>query len=71
MRAKNLLGSKGIAFDEIDISMTPGARQEMVEKTGRTSVPQIFVDGVHIGDSDGIQMLEARGELDGKLGLAG
>lgn len=69
MRAKNLLGSKGVPFTEIDVTTTPGARQEMTAKTGATSVPQVFVDGEHIGDCDGIHMLDARGELDTKLGL--
>jgi glutaredoxin 3 len=71
MQAKGLLDRKGVDYHEIDVSMTPGARQEMIEKTGRTSVPQVFVDGDHIGDCDGIHMLDARGELDLKLGLAG
>jgi len=70
-QAKRLLGTKGVEFAEIDVFTTPGARQEMIEKTGQTSVPQIFVDGEHIGDCDGIHMLDARGELDSKLGLTG
>ena len=46
-------------------------RREMSERAGgRTSVPQIFVDGQHLGDSDGIQTMEAKGELDAALGLA-
>ncbi len=68
-QAKRLLGTKGIKFEEIDVTMTPGARQDMIERAGRTSVPQIFVDGEHIGDCDGIHMLDARGQLDAKLGL--
>jgi len=71
MRAKQLLGTKGVEYSEIDVAMSPGARQEMIEKTGQTSVPQIFVDGVHIGDCDAIHRLDSRGELDMKLGLAG
>ncbi len=71
MQAKRLLGSKGVDYSEIDISTTPGARQDMINKTGRTSVPQVFVDGEHIGDCDAIHMLDQRGKLDPKLGLAG
>lgn len=71
MQAKKLLDRKGVDYHEIDVSMTPGARQEMIEKTGRTSVPQVFADGNHIGDCDGIHSLDARGELDAKLGLTG
>ena len=70
-RAKKLLENKGVNYQEINIFMTPGARKEMISKTGKTSVPQIFVDGQHIGDCDAIHMLDARGELDARLGLAG
>ncbi len=41
--AKDLLQQKGVAFEEIDVERTPGARSEMVGRAGRTSVPQIFV----------------------------
>ena len=69
-RAKRLLHSKGIKFDEIDIFSALGARDEMLRRTGgRTSVPQIFADGIYVGDCDGIHMLEANGELEAKLGL--
>ncbi len=68
-RAKQFLKSKGIAFEEIDVLLQPGRRAEMIELSGgRSSVPQIFVDGVHIGDCDGILALEAAGELAPLLG---
>ncbi len=70
-RAKSLLSSKGIDFEEIDVTTIPGKRQEMAARAGGAStVPQIFADGAHIGDCDGIHRLDAKGELDGKLGLA-
>lgn len=64
-RAKMLLESKGVAFEEIDVMLRPGRRAEMVERSGgRTSVPQIFVDGRHLGDCDELFALEAAGKLD-------
>jgi glutaredoxin 3 len=53
-----------VAFEEIDVMMHPGRRAEMTTRSGgRTSVPQIFVDGRHIGDCDEIYALEAAGKL--------
>ncbi|WP_169565999.1 glutaredoxin 3 [Sneathiella limimaris] len=64
-RAKALLKSKGVAFKEIDVSSDLKGRQEMTRKAGgATSVPQIFVDGNHIGDCDYIHKLDAAGKLD-------
>lgn len=64
-RAKKLLESKGIAFEEIDVMLSPGKRKEMIERTGgRTSVPQIFVDGQHVGNCDELYALESDGRLD-------
>ena len=64
-RAKRLLENKGVVFDEIDLWQHPGRREEMITRTsGRTSVPQIFVDGRGIGGCDDIQALEAKGLLD-------
>ena len=70
--AKRLLDNKGLAYNEIDVTMTSGARGEMIERAGgNRKVPQIFVDGEHIGDCDDIMALEADGELDARLGLGG
>lgn len=67
-RAKKLLKTKGVEFEEIDVMLQPGKRQEMIERSGgRSSVPQIFVDGEHIGDCDKIHALEAQGKLDAIL----
>ena len=62
-RAKKLLESKGVAFEEIDVMLRPGRRAEMVERSGRTSVPQIFVDDRHLGDCEELYELEAAGRL--------
>ena len=68
-RAKKLLDSKGVAYDEIDVMLRPGRRAEMRERSGgRTSVPQIFVDGVHIGDCNELLDLESAGKLGPILG---
>ena len=70
-RARKLLDSKQVAYREIDIEMSPEARAEMQRRSGRTSVPQIFVGDVHVGGSDDLHALEARGELDALLAKAG
>ncbi len=64
-RAKRLLADKGAAFTELDVLLHPGRRAEMTAKAdGRTSVPQIFIDGMAIGGSDELAALEASGALD-------
>jgi glutaredoxin 3 len=71
VRARALLERKGVAFTEIDIIKEPARRGEMVRRAGgRTSVPQIFIDGEHIGGSDDLAALDRAGELDGRLGVA-
>ena len=68
-RAKRLLKSKGVAFVEIDLWQQPQRRAEMIERAaGRTTVPQLFVDGRAIGGSDELAALESDGELDALLG---
>ena len=65
LRARRLLDSKGVAYDEIDIGRQPARRGEMIARAGgQTSVPQIFIDGKHIGGSDELAALDARGALD-------
>lgn len=67
-RAKALLERKGIAYEEIDVSSSPDARDQMIQRAGgRRTVPQIFVDGRHIGDSDEIAALDRVGQLDALL----
>lgn len=64
-RAKHLLKQKGAAFEEIDVTAEPRKRAEMIDRAGgRTSVPQIFIDGRHIGGCDELHALESQGKLD-------
>jgi len=70
-RAKRLLDAKGVAYREFDVLSDPAKRPEMIERaSGRRTVPQIFVDGRHVGDADTLAALERAGELDRLLGLA-
>lgn len=63
-RARRLLQSKGIEFEEIDVEDRPEARAEMIERSGRRTVPQIFIGSRHIGGSDDLYALDASGGLD-------
>jgi len=63
-RAKALLNSKGAAFNEIAIDGNNVKREEMIVRSGRTTVPQIFIDGQHVGGCDDLHALDARGGLD-------
>jgi len=64
-RAKRLLESKDVAFEEHDISMGGPKRAEMLQRAhGRHTVPQIFIDGRHVGGSDDLAELERGGKLD-------
>ena len=65
--AKRLLNEKGAAFTEIDVMAEPGRRDEMIARSGRRTVPQIFIDGRHIGGYDDLSALDRAGELDGLL----
>ncbi|MDH3737958.1 MAG: glutaredoxin 3 [Alphaproteobacteria bacterium] len=68
--AKRLLKKKGVDFSETDVTWKSGARAEMMERAnGRHSVPQIFIDGEHIGGCDDLYALDASGKLDAKLGV--
>lgn len=67
-RATALLNSKGADYEEIDLTMGGPRRAEMIERSGgRTTVPQVFIDGKHIGGSDDLAALDARGGLDALL----
>ena len=66
-RAKALLGKKGVSFDEIDVSMDAKRREEMEEKSGRHTVPQIWIGDTHVGGSDDLAALESAGKLDALL----
>lgn len=69
-RAKRLLKAKGACYREVDVWTDGAKKQEMIKAAGgRTSVPQIFIDGEHIGGCDELVALDADGELDSRLGL--
>jgi glutaredoxin 3 len=63
-RAKQLLERKGVDFEEIDVDARPEARKEMTARSGRSSVPQIFIGATHVGGCDDLHELEASGRLD-------
>jgi glutaredoxin 3 len=63
-RAKALLSGKSAAFHEIAIDNDLAKREEMIARSGRTTVPQIFIDGQHIGGCDDLHALDARSGLD-------
>jgi len=63
-RARSLLADKGVAVEEIDVEAVPGAREEMRARSGRDTVPQIFIGETHVGGSDDLQALEEDGRLD-------
>jgi glutaredoxin 3 len=68
VRAKRLLDEKGVDFEEYDISLGGPKRAEMIQRAnGRTTVPQIFIGGIHVGGSDDLAALERQGRLDGLL----
>ena len=69
-RARALLEHKGVTFTEIDIMEEPGRRDEMIRRAGGLrTVPQIFIDGEHIGGCDDMVALDREGLLDPKLGI--
>ncbi|AUZ44307.1 glutaredoxin 3 [Pseudomonas orientalis] len=67
IRAKQLLQSKKVAFEEIKVDGKPQVRAEMAQKAGRTSVPQIWIGDRHIGGCDDLMALERAGKLDALL----
>lgn len=63
-RARSLLQSKGVAIEEIDVDADPQARAQMIARSGRGTVPQIFINQVHIGGCDDLLELNNAGRLD-------
>lgn len=63
-RAKALLRAKQVDFAEVDIEAHAERRSEMIARSGRTTVPQIFINGQHVGGSDDLHALNAAGGLD-------
>jgi len=66
-RALSLLKRKGADFTEVDVTFRPKLRRAMAERAGATSVPQIWIDGRHIGGCNELHALDAAGELDPML----
>lgn len=67
-RARRLLSAKNVAFEEIDVESAPQKRAEMQQRSGRRTVPQIFIGETHVGGSDDLLALEDAGKLDALLG---
>lgn len=70
VRARSLLDTKQVSYRDIAVDGEPEARREMMQLSGRHTVPQIWIDGQHIGGFDDIALLERQGRLDELLKLA-
>jgi glutaredoxin 3 len=66
-QARDLLAHKGVAFEEVMVDQDPERRDEMMQRSGQRSVPQVFVDDRYIGGYDALHALERSGELDDLL----
>ena len=66
-RARRLLNTKGAEFSEIDVESSSDKRAEMQSRSGRRTVPQIFIGDHHVGGSDDLAALEAAGKFDALL----
>lgn len=62
--AKRLLDKKGAVYNEINVDAEPGLRQEMMQKTKRRTVPQIYIGEFHVGGFDDLYALEQQSRLD-------
>jgi glutaredoxin 3 len=62
--ARDLLGAKRVKFTEIDVEQFPGRRAEMIARSGRHTVPQIFIGSTHVGGYDDLAAMERAGKLD-------
>jgi glutaredoxin 3 len=65
--AKKLLTKKGAEYTEINVDSKPGLREEMMKKTRRRTVPQIYIDDLHVGGFDDLYALDRKNKLDGLL----
>ncbi|WP_020564817.1 glutaredoxin 3 [Methylosarcina fibrata] len=68
--AKRLLDKKGAGYTEIDVGSNPGLREELIRKTKRRTVPQIYIGALHVGGFDELYELERLKKLDSLLGIA-
>lgn len=64
VRAQGLLTKKGLAYRVVDVDEDAKSREEMIARSGRRTVPQIFIAGKHVGGCDDLFALEGAGELD-------
>ncbi|NND61212.1 MAG: glutaredoxin 3 [Gammaproteobacteria bacterium] len=64
VRARGLLDDKGVSYEDIRLENAPELRQEMERRSGRRTVPQIFIGDTHVGGSDDLYALERNGKLD-------
>lgn len=71
IRAKYLLDTKKVEYTEVSVDGNAGLRREMMIKSGRQTVPQIWIGDTHVGGCDELMMLERSGELDGLLSQEG
>jgi len=70
-RAERLLSAKGVTdIERIRVDLEPERRKEMMERSGRRTVPQIWIDGHHVGGYDDLAALDRAGRLDAMLGVA-
>ena len=68
VRAKALLQKKGVTFEDVDIKADPAKREDMLKlSNGKQTIPQIFINGQHIGGCDDLYALDAAGKLDAML----
>lgn len=70
MRARKLLDKKGVKYTEIRVDHDPSLWTEMEQRSGRNTVPQIFIGDFHVGGFDDLSELDMEGKLDPLLGLA-
>jgi glutaredoxin 3 len=70
MRARALLDGKQVAYTDIGVDGKPELRHEMIERSGRYTVPQIWIGEYHVGGYDDLALLERQGRLDELLSLA-
>ncbi len=64
VRAERLLTSKNVSIEKIRVDLHPERREEMVQRTGRRTVPQIFIGDTHVGGFDDLALLDSKGGLD-------
>lgn len=69
MRAKALLDGKGISYREVSVDGNRALREEMIARSGRRTVPQVFIGEHHVGGSDDLAAAARTGELDRLLGI--